>query len=204
MSSLRDAKGPCHPSIPPRGARTWRLVTDEFGYQEWRHRCAICKTWKTVECFYIKRYSKGYKWESYCKPCKVLYNRQKIIQDQETHRSYLEERRIRYHDDRRRRGLKCYPQKGVRSLAFPEKENRRELLPVGPISEWVTQKAKVYGGNKQLAKYCGVDERTITRLASKEYSETTFALVDEILTREGSTFIWDLYPVEYEKLLEVA
>lgn len=198
MSSLRDAEGPF--KSRKYNAKNWRLVTDDYGNEHWWLRCSVCKGFRP----WLRDDRPT---QYYCVPCHNARKRreyQQIQADPSKHISVLEERRFRYRDRQLARGLEPKPQLGVARLRYPPSEvAKKEALPIEPIHEWVKRKAKIFG-NLELAKLCGVNERVVTRILRKEYSEINFSTVDEMLTNEGSTFIWDLYPQEYERLLEVA
>jgi hypothetical protein len=134
----------------------------------------------------------------------------RIKQDPKKYAEYLEMRRLQGHMRRERAGKKRVPSRGVKQLKFPQSgkpifaPNDKEKFPIGPISEWVEEKVKQVGSKYELAKICGVDEKQIRRIAERGGDEVSFALVDQMLTAEGSIFIWDLYPDEYEKLVDAA
>jgi hypothetical protein len=198
MPSLRDAEGPY--KSRRNNARNWRLITDDYGNEHWWLRCSSCKRFRP----WLKdKRPTNY----YCRDCHNHRKRREYKELQENtdrHITVLEERRFRYRDKQFAKGIEPKPQLGIGRLKYPLSQRRKERLPIEPLSEWAIKRAKAYGGNKGLAEYCGVDERTITRIVHKEYPEINFSTVDEILTNEGSTFIWDIYPNEYERLLEVA
>ena len=55
----------------------------------------------------------------------------------------------------------------------------------------------------KFSSTCEVDERRFNAVLN-ERSQVTFSTVDEMLTNEGTTNIWDLYESEYEQLLSAA
>lgn len=197
MSSLRDAEGPF--KSHKYNAKSWRLITDDYGNEHWWLRCSSCKGFRP---WLSSKRPTNY----YCPVCHSAHKRKRYRElDTSKHITLLEERRFKYRDMQIARGIEPKPQLGIGRLRYPlDPVKKREALPIAPIRDWVIQKAKVYGGYRELSVHCGVYERTITRIVGREHSDINFSTVDEILTNEGSTFIWDLYPDEYERLLEVA
>jgi len=83
-----------------------------------------------------------------------------------------------------------------------------ELLSFVPFRMWLLQKQKDYGGSSALAKAIGYDEAIVRRWLQGYVWESrstrwcgptpilsiTFRVVDEVLTREGTTSMGALYP----------
>jgi hypothetical protein len=124
--------------------------------------------------------------------------------------AFLENKRMRYQEKLAREGKEIQPVNQWR-LKYPP-NNSYETLPVGPMQEWIRSKLETaYGTPTELARACQLfdsegapDVRRISSILDPKKGVITFSSVDYILTREGSTFIWDLYPKEYESLLDAA
>lgn len=94
-------------------------------------------------------------------------------------------------------------------------------LPIDPFVEWIRERADFYArsecleaksgtviGIGLLANICGIAERSLHRFVSgyeidkngkrREICEVPLSTVDECLTNEGTTLIWELYPDEGE------
>jgi hypothetical protein len=111
----------------------------------------------------------------------------------------LEVRRMRHHDRRASQGLPSYPEQGKHRLRF-KGQDKREMLPVGPIREFVLKRIGRPYTIVELGERWGVGERAVNRIL-RGSEKTTFELIDQILTIEGY-FVWDFYPKEYEEMLE--
>jgi len=68
-----------------------------------------------------------------------------------------------------------------------------EMLPAEPFSEWMRALVDRYG-SAEAAHRCQLNDRQVRRNASGEPTTVGFGFVDRVLTCEGSTFIWELYP----------
>jgi hypothetical protein len=138
----------------------------------------------------------------YCPPCHRRDKRERYSQlqaDRERYMEVLEVRRMKHHDRRASQGLPSYPEQGRHRLRFRETD-KREMLPVGPIREFVLKRIGRPYTIVELGERWGIGERGINRIIRGSQS-TTFELVDRILTIEGF-FVWDLYPKEYEEMLK--
>jgi len=202
---MRDVSGSSF--SPTRRGKNWKLITDEFGNEGWWFRCSLCAGWREV--------IETVRPDAYCKACRAAYKRKhlkkKIYADPERHREFLENQRMRYRDKRDAEGFPAYPKRAAHRLRFREKDNY-EVLPVGPIQDWIRIKLETaYSTPTELARACQLfdpedkpDVRRISSILDPNKTTITFSSVDYILTREGSTFIWDLYPEEYASLVEAA
>ena len=182
--------------VPKLKCKTWRLVTDDYGNQEWWHSCVRCNRWLCPwNDFWRVKDRPG----AYCKPCNadVKRNRyQNLTEDR--HAEVLERRRFYYRKEQNAKGIEPNYKRGYARLKYKWK-NGRDFVPVEPMQEWVKKKIISYGGILYLADVCGVDQRTITRIQNAEYKMIELAVVDSILTNEGSTTLSLLYPEEYSE-----
>jgi hypothetical protein len=73
-----------------------------------------------------------------------------------------------------------------------------DRVPVGPLAEWLTERAEAYGGYIRLARLVGMDESRLRRLAQGNPdtvdSKVSIWTVDRILVAEGSASLEELYP----------
>jgi hypothetical protein len=111
----------------------------------------------------------------------------------------LETRRLKHFDEKTSQGFTVNHATGKHRLRYPI-ESKREMLPVGPLRDFVLQKVGRPFNIVELADRWKMDEKGVHRiLRGSQY--VTFDLADQILTIEG-LFVWDLYPKEYEEMLE--
>src|SRR4051812_27316091 len=90
--AVANAQGPF--GSRRNNAKNWRLLTDDFGNQEWWFRCSKCSGWRIVPTH--KRPT-----VYYCPPCHQRDKRERYAQlqaNRERHMEVLETRRIRYRD----------------------------------------------------------------------------------------------------------
>jgi hypothetical protein len=75
-----------------------------------------------------------------------------------------------------------------------------ERLPPEPQEAWIQKKlSNGYMNDKSsLALACGVDPRALDRVLRHEYESITEDFVDGLLTNEGSTDLWEVYPHLYD------
>jgi hypothetical protein len=113
---------------------------------------------------------------------------------------------MRYQAMRLDMGKTYDPRRNTWRLKF-EHRTKDESLPVKPMRDWITRKLEMYTPT-ELARACQLftpegepDVRRISSIFRVEKNSILFSSVDHMLTREGSTFIWDLYPEEYDRLL---
>lgn len=73
-------------------------------------------------------------------------------------------------------------------------EDKDVRLPSGPFMDWVQQRRYHYQTLSDFVKACGVPERSLTRLHEARTHTVSCIFVDKVLTNEGSTALWELYP----------
>lgn len=113
----------------------------------------------------------------------------------------LETRRIRYRDRLAAQGREVQYWNGKHRLKYKPENSGRELLPAGPLQAFIRQRTNVMT-IVELADLCELDDKAIHRILKSKF--VTFDLADKILVCVDGPFIQDLYPQEYERLLEAA
>lgn len=113
----------------------------------------------------------------------------------------LETRRLRHFDVKTAQGITVKHANGKHRLKYPM-ETSRELLPIGPIRQFVINRIGRPYTIVELGEKWGIGERAINRII-RANEQITYELVDQILIIEGFQ-VWDLYPEEYEQMLEKA
>lgn len=78
----------------------------------------------------------------------------------------------------------------------PQSGVATESLPVGPIRDWVRVKLEKEP-MLELAARLRTSERTLLRI-QKDSQTITLKLADQLLTNDGNTMLWELYPELYE------
>jgi hypothetical protein len=109
---------------------------------------------------------------------------------------YVERRReyARIYTEGKRREAGVEPRE-FRNRKAP---GRYERLVAAPMSEWVRRNLPRYQGEpSRMAAKCDVDEATIRRLRDQKVDVISEDLADRILTRDGSTDLWEVYPHLY-------
>jgi len=125
----------------------------------------------------------------------------KVMNDPKMHAAMLERRRMQYRLNKEKKRGSSVPTRTVRTKYSTN--STQERLPAKPLQDWILHKIEKYGSLAELARACEVDERRFNAVLN-ERSQVTFSTVDEMLTNEGTTNIWDLYESEYEQLLSAA
>lgn len=70
-------------------------------------------------------------------------------------------------------------------------------LPVGPFKAWCAQRVEKYDSIADFCQVTEMNERRVYDLMNDRQKTVTLEVVDRALTREGSTFLWELYPDLY-------
>lgn len=73
-----------------------------------------------------------------------------------------------------------------------------ERMPLEPFVAWIESKLEVYVTPGALAKACGTTERLLYRFRKGEADYAPLSTVDALLTNEGTTQLWELYPSLFE------
>lgn len=73
-------------------------------------------------------------------------------------------------------------------------------LPAEPFAQWLERKRKVFrieheGGDDEFGRVLGIAPRRVRGFIQREadFQMVRFSTVDRVLTREGSTALWELY-----------
>lgn len=190
-----------------------------------QHMCPLCREVKEVDGFAARKPGQG--WldrtgqarHSYCRTCEAGRLREWRNRNLEARRAKAREdyarrmemlrrspkkmaalretRRLHAWEDRRRAGEREVPKGGPKA---PDSE-RVPRLPIGPFSEWLAVKYEEYGRNSLLlAGVVGMDSSLVHRYKEGKQDRVSIDTVDKALTREGSTFLFQLYPELYPGL----
>lgn len=71
-------------------------------------------------------------------------------------------------------------------------------LPAKPFREWLEKDALPrYASLREFCARTGLQERRIYDLLHGKQKEVSLDYVDKAVTRDGSAFLWELYPELY-------
>jgi hypothetical protein len=189
------------------------------------HRCSKCGLVKSVQEFAERKPGQGWRDDtgkarhSYCRTCEAARLKEWRERDIEASRArsraryaervaraqrspeeaarLRETRRLYAWERRRRRGE---AERGI-ERSQPEKDLR---LEAGPFRDWLLAKLGEYGNTLRLAHACGTTVRRIYSVLKEEQAWVSIDTVDRALTREGSTYLFQLYPRLYPDVDVVA
>lgn len=167
----------------------------------WQSQCKTCARIRCRVSSGIRRRGKPFKPRKFgAKKGEVLrrHRREMHARKMKEDPAYAADRReyarIYAEAKRREQGIPVRPKKNN------GKKEHGERLPAGPMTLWVRKNINRYEGEaSNMAKYCGVDEGTIRRLNDGIVGFISEDVADRILTREGSTDLWEVYPHLYER-----
>lgn len=120
---------------------------------------------------------------------------QRRLSDPVRHAALLEQRRIEYRLRKERKGGSLQV-RDKRADVYGEDPQVR--LPAAPFVAWLERKLSSYESIEALARECGVNSRVFRRYTTGEQQRITLDVADRILTNEGSTHLWELWPELYE------
>jgi hypothetical protein len=220
---MKPANTICGRKFCPRCGR-WRLGVD-FYVREWsgdtayklQTRCATCQrvSRREADGFKPRRWgachrghprtpdnlgtvtdANGYT-HRYCKPC-----RRQDYERRRAEREWVERRREyqRFWMERKRRSLGVPERRwGSRSNRAPDTESA-PLLDARPFIRWLQGKRDRHETIVDMAIVLGIDDSLLGKLLAEQKASVLLTTVDRVLTREGSTFLWELYPSTDERL----
>lgn len=71
-------------------------------------------------------------------------------------------------------------------------------LPAGPFREWLNHSALPrYDSLREFCQTTGLQERRIYDVLHGKQKQVSLDYVDQAVTRDGSAFLWELYPELY-------
>lgn len=71
-------------------------------------------------------------------------------------------------------------------------------LPADPFREWLTRDALPrYASIREFCEATGLQERRVFDVVKGRQKNVSLDYVDKAVTRDGSTFLWELYPELY-------
>lgn len=118
---------------------------------------------------------------------------EKIMADPVRHAALLERRRLDYRLRVERKGVKAVPAR-ANPIKYPIKYTR-DYMDAAPLRQWILERMTQFDEQYLEFSYrCGVSEKRIREIGDGSVKRVSFPLVDKILTTEGSTFLWELYP----------
>lgn len=120
----------------------------------------------------------------------------KIHRNKAALQQHREKARLLAWEARRRRGAVETPKAGPKA-PDTEKDLR---LDSAVFAQWLKAKQREYGGPEQLALVIGMSPRNVRHYLVREYPRVSIDTVDRALIREGTTFLWQLYPELYPGL----
>lgn len=74
---------------------------------------------------------------------------------------------------------------------------RVHRVPMEPFQAWVQERAPKYESMADFCEATEMNERRVYDLLNGRQKTVTLEVVDRALTREGSAFLWELYPELY-------
>ena len=197
-----------------------------------RKFCTSCRIWRHIFDFYVaERWDDGTprRFQGACRTCQRVdqrrrvglrrrgepYGKKKPAMDRETrnarkrelyHAMTPEQKRLRreynriYAEVRRRsRGV---PQRNFVNRRTVVDEEGYELVPVGPISDWMRRNYGLNGGMMRLSVEIGIDDAKLAKILHRRVSRVKLETVDKILvfsSRGGNpALLPDLYPGLYQ------
>jgi hypothetical protein len=66
-----------------------------------------------------------------------------------------------------------------------------KTVPTGPMVDWIEKTVQRYDSYKDMAEVCCTTDRQLVRIRDQKWVKVSW--VDEVLTREGTTMLWELY-----------
>lgn len=193
------------------GCRRWRLVMEFAVNRHWpdgspRYLFSRCKTCDRLR----KREAHGYqpkRWVSEEEKARCIreYAEVRLRRRREDAR-WAEERREYeriYKDMQRRRDGIPERQFRNRGPRAPDLEPARRLVAV-PFSAWLREREGEYDDRVHMARALGMDDSLLGKLLEDRKPAVSIDTVEHALVREGSTFLWQLYPDLYPELVPPA
>lgn len=198
--------------------RRWRHVCD-FNGQRWvgeqpTRLSAWCKVCNRIDmrarrghkardfnaCF------RGHPWtpettgfhndgKRYCRVCRRI-RAAELRKDPEWLERHREYTRIYSEARRRRLGMPVRKFRNRQPRAVDLEQVTR--LPAAPFGVWLREREGEYESRLAMARALGLDDSLLGKLLAGKKSGVSIDAVERALVREGSTFLWQLYPSLYD------
>jgi hypothetical protein len=166
-----------------------------------RKFCSLCHKWRHIHDFQVRSRKPDHPEYGHltapCTPCKRVQMRE-YHRSRTTDAEYMERKReyqrIMKEAQRRRAGVEPRTW-GSRANRRPDSEPVQRL-PVGPFRSWLVVRRQRFDTLRDLSMALGVEESLLGHVLAGRKTHVLLDTVDRALTRDGSTFLWELYPCD--------